>query len=328
MRYDIINIMREKNDFISGEELAEKFGVSRVSVWKNICKLKDEGYIIDSVTNRGYLLKGCFDVLNENEAKRGLKTSYIGQNCIYKNETDSTNDDAKKLASSSFSENNGTVIIAGSQRRGKGRLGRKWEAEKKGLYFSVILRPEIMPGEAPQITLLAGIAAARAIEKVCGIDAKIKWPNDIIVNGRKISGILTEMSAEMERVKYIVVGIGINVNNEEFPDDIKNKAGSVYMITGKKSDRVEIYKAVIEEFEILYDEYIKKGSFAFAAEEYSQMCITIGMKVRVSLKEGEIIGEAVGIDENGALLIKKDDGKRIVISSGEVTVRREDGSYI
>ncbi|MBR1736757.1 MAG: biotin--[Firmicutes bacterium] len=305
MKYDIINIMREKNDFISGEELAEKFGVSRVSVWKNICKLKEEGYIIDSVTNRGYLLKGCFDVLNENEAKRNLRTAYIGQKCIYKNETDSTNDDAKNLASSSFTENNGTVIIAESQKKGKGRLGRKWEAEKKGLYFSVILRPDIMPQEAPQITLLAGIAVAKAIERICGLAAKIKWPNDVIAEGRKISGILTEMSAEMERVKYIVVGIGINVNNVEFPEEINNKAASVYTLTGKKNDRTEIYKAVLEEFEILYDEYIKQGGFSFAAKEYSKMCVTIGMKVKISLKDKEITGEAIGIDNNGALMIKK-----------------------
>ncbi len=316
MKYEILNLLKERNDFVSGQEIGEKFNVSRTAVWKNISKLKNEGYNIISVNNRGYKLKNDVDILNENEIKyRPL---------LFLDETASTNDIAKNYANNDCED--GFLVVADNQSAGKGRLGRVWQCEKSvALCMSVVLKPDIMPYEAPQITLIAGIACAKAINRITGLDSKIKWPNDIIINGKKVTGILTEMSAEIERVKYVVVGIGVNINNESFSDEIKNKATSVFIETGVKHKRSVFADEIIRELFSVYKIYCEKGLSALV-DEYNSLCINIGKYVKTSGRE-EIEGKALGINDKGEILIETDSGIKSVFS-GEVSLRLNDNTYI
>ncbi len=316
MKYKILELLKENKDFVSGQEIAHKFNVSRTAIWKNISRLKEEGYNIVSVSNRGYKLEGFTDILNENEIK------YRPLRCF--SELDSTNNMAKELAYGGCER--GMLVVCDSQSAGKGRLGRSWQSKKgEGLYMSVVLRPDILPSEAPQLTLVAGIACVKAINYVTGLDCRIKWPNDVIVNGKKLVGILTEMNAEIEMVKYVVTGIGINVNNEYFSDEIKEKATSIYIETGEKYKRGEIADRVMTEFKALYNVFCSKG-FEALMEEYNSMCINVGMKVRTFGRK-EIQGVAKGVNKNGELLIQTDKGIETVLS-GEVSLRLKDKRYI
>lgn len=316
MKYKILSLLNKRKTFVSGQDIANALNVSRTAVWKHISNLKKEGYNIVAISNRGYKLDCDLDILNDEEINyRPVK---------YIQEVGSTNDVAKTLARENCDDK--LLVVCDYQSSGKGRLGRKWMSEKgKGLYMSMVLRPDIMPVEAPQITLVAGMATALAINELTGLNANIKWPNDIIVNGSKIVGILTEMSAEMESVKYVVVGIGVNVDNEQFDDDIKNKASSLFLQTGQKYRRAEIADAIVTKFMYLYDKYCKFG-FASLADEYNRLCINIGRDVRTTGKT-QVQGKALGINENGELMIQTQDGIKTILS-GEVSLRNINGEYI
>lgn len=316
MKYKILELLKNKADFVSGQEIADSLNMSRTAVWKYISKLKAEGYMITSVNNKGYFLEDMKDILNEGEINyRPLK---------FVPEVDSTNNLAKNLANDGC--NDGMLVVCDYQTKGKGRLGRSWISEKSaGLYMSVVLRPKIMPFEAPQLTLVAGIACAKVLKNITGLDCNIKWPNDIIVNGKKIVGILTEMSAEMESVRYVVVGIGININNEKFDDEIKDKASSLYLLTGRKFRRSEMADSVMSELTKLYKIYCEKG-FESLYEEYNSLCINIGMEVK-TLGKREITGTALGINNKGELVIKTEAGTENILS-GEVSLRLKDNRYI
>lgn len=327
MRYNILKLLRERKSFVSGEEIGEIFDVSRSAVWKSISKLKSEGYIIESVTNKGYLLNDTVDILNSFEATYNINTEFIGSECFYYNEIDSTNDEAKKYAEKGCSE--GAVFISELQKNGKGRLGRNWKAKKgENLLFSIVLKPQITPMEATQITLVAGISVCSALRKMTGLDAKIKWPNDIVLNGKKIVGILTEMSAAIENVKYVVVGIGINVNSENFSEEIQNKATSLYLEGKKKIKRAELLKCTLSEFEKNYKIYLENGFFEPFSEIYKQLCANIGKRIKIIYKDKIIFGMAYGISENGELLFEDDNGNKKKALSGEVSVRNENGEYV
>jgi biotin--[acetyl-coA-carboxylase] ligase len=316
MKYKILDLLKKRNDFISGQELGEIFSVSRTAIWKNISKLKDEGYNIISVSNKGYRLEDNVDILNESEIKY--------KPVVYVPEVDSTNNIAKEYANKGCEE--GLLVVCDNQTAGKGRLGRNWISEKSaGLYMSIVLRPEIMPMEAPQLTLIAGIASVRAINKITNLQCGIKWPNDIIVNNKKLVGILTEMSAEIESVKYVVVGIGVNVNNKMFDDEIKNKATSIYLQTNKVYKRSQLASEITFEFMELYNEFCKDG-FSVLKNEYNNLCINVGKDVK-TVGKTEIYGKALGVNENGELIIETENGTKNVLS-GEVSLRLEDNSYI
>ena len=313
MKQSIIDILKTSGGYVSGEKISQKLGISRAAVWKHIKTLKSEGYDIKSVTNKGYYLASAPDIISEYEIKSGLKTDRVGQNIKYVYETDSTNNEAKRFSDMS----DGTLFIAEIQTGGKGRLGRAWTSpEGEGIWMSLLLKPDIIPGEAPEITLIAGLAVCRALKS---FGAQIKWPNDVVIDGKKICGILTEMSAEIERVSYIVCGIGINVNIMEFPEDLREKATSLYTVTGKKQNRTAIIKRVMEEFEPLYDEYLK-NRLKNIISEYKSACVNIGKRVSVIHGGNETIGTAADITENGHLVVDTDNGK-IIVSSGEVSVR-------
>lgn len=311
-----MEILKREPVYVSGESISKELNISRTAVWKHINKLKKEGYNISSFTNKGYRLINGDDMLTP-EA--------IGYDkCVYFDEVISTNDEAKRLAENGC--DSGTMVTCCLQNGGRGRLGRQWKADNKSVCTSIVLRPDITPVYAPMITLIAGLATAKAINEVCNINAGIKWPNDVVAEGRKLVGILTEMSAEMEKIKYVVVGIGINVNNEVFADEIKDKASSLYILTGKKQSRRDIAAALIKQLMELYNLYIDKG-FAAISDEYNRLCLNRGKYVK-TVGSLEISGLCKGVDDEGRLIIETADGKIEKVFTGEVSLRLSDNSYI
>ena len=212
MKTEILRMLREADGYISGQELCNKFGVSRTAVWKAINQLKEAGYEIDAVQNKGYILKAAPDIMNQNELKSIMNTSWAGQELLYFDSIDSTNTKAKELAEAGYP--NGTLVVSDSQSAGKGRRGRSWESPSgTGIFMTLMLKPDINPNNASMLTLVAALAVAKAISEITGEKALIKWPNDIVMNGKKVCGILTEMSAQFDYINNIVIGIGINVHN-------------------------------------------------------------------------------------------------------------------
>ncbi len=315
-----------KGQRVSGEEISKRLGISRTAVWKHIGRLRREGYIIESRTNGGYELVGSPDILSSKELEPFLKTSFIGKKIIFLDSTPSTNTYAKKMAEGSFRE--GIVIIADEQTEGRGRLGRHWiSARGKGIWMSVILKPDILPSDAPKLTIVAALAAARSLWSCCRLKAGIKWPNDIVAGGRKICGILTEMSAEADEIKYIIVGIGINTNMgaDEFEPEISETATSVSIETGKGVMRQVLAASVLFEFEEIYKHFVKDGSIKGFIDEYKGNSAILGRSIRVLGKKEEIEGLAEDITEEGHLVVKLPDGTRSEIMSGEVSVRGMSG---
>lgn len=290
---------------VSGEELASEFSVSRTAIWKHIKALRDEEYMIESSTNLGYSLVQTPDALNPGEIKAGINTRIIGKEIKYFKETESTNIIAREIAATA---DEGTVVIAESQTAGRGRLGRKWISPEGGIWLSIILKPEIQPLHAPRITLLAGVSVARTIRSL-GLSAKIKWPNDILINGKKVCGILTEIGAELDLINYIIVGIGIdaNVDIESFPDEIRDNSTSLKKEMGGKINRVDFVRKLIEEFDNEYLKFRTEG-FPPILEEWRNMSATIGEWVKISSQTRTIYGEAVGVDNEGALILETGDG--------------------
>ena len=303
-----------KRDFVSGEELAEKYFITRNGIWKNIKKLREEGYDIEAVTNKGYRLKSCLGKISEGEIKSGLKCDWHFE---ILNEIDSTNNYAKELAVSGIREN--TVVIAEKQTCGKGRLGRTFfSPEGNGLYMSVLCRPDIDVSESPLITSYTAVAVAKAIEKLCGHGTNIKWVNDIYMNGKKICGILTEAGFDFEggTVDYAVIGIGVNVLGKEFPDEIKNIATSVEFETGKRMSRNELAAEILNNLSGI-SENIKNKDYL---DEYRKRSNVIGKKITVTCGKEKFVAEAICIDDNAELVVRNENGIRI-LNSGEVSIK-------
>lgn len=315
-------LKKNKGKYISGEELSKKIGVSRTSVWKYINKLKEEGYVIESSTNKGYVLIESPDALYPNEIKGLMNTKLIGKEIIFLESVDSTNNYAKKMGEGEFQE--GTLIIAEEQTAGRGRLGREWISPKgKGIWMTIMLKPDIKPEQAAQITLIAAFAVVLGIKNICNIDAMIKWPNDVVVNGKKLCGILTEMGAEIDRINYLIAGIGINANIDEkdFADSGLNIATSIKIQKGRDIDRKLLISDIIKNFEELYINFIEKGSIEYIIKDYKKVSATLGKDVRILEKGEEWHGLALDINNQGHLIVKMDDGTIKEISSGEVSVR-------
>lgn len=322
----ILEILKNSNDFVSGEEIAKKLNISRAGVWKNIVKLKGMGYNIVSVTNKGYLLVKENTLYNKMEIEKEIETFVLGKNLYFFDEISSTNEYAKKLANDNLEE--GTIVISDCQKNGKGRLNRNWVSNKgDGIFLSLILRPEIELFSVTQITLLAGICVCNAIKTQTGLDAKIKWPNDIIVNNKKVCGILTEVSAQIDKVSYIILGIGINVNNDCFEEDLKNKATSIFLETGKNIERQKIIGCFLKEFENNYFKYKKEKDFSIFLEQYRNLCLNIGKQVKAIYCNKEIIGNVLDVSPLGEIILKTDK-ETLKIVSGEVSLRTINGQYI
>ncbi|WP_058486500.1 biotin--[acetyl-CoA-carboxylase] ligase [Defluviitalea phaphyphila] len=320
MKSKVLQILKEEEGYISGEEISRALGVSRTAVWKVISSLKKEGYVIESSTNKGYYLKETPDLLTKEEVSYNLKTKYLGKDIYHYYQIDSTNKEAKKMAVNGAKE--GTIIISEEQTLGKGRLGRGWISPPRlGIWMSIILRPLVSPLDASKITILGGLSVCKAIEKVTGLDVKIKWPNDIVINKKKVCGILTEMSAEMEKIDYIILGIGVNVNNENFPEDLKDKASSLKIEGNKKYNRKEIVQEIIMQFEKYYEIFIRDKNLNKFLEEYKDYCLTLNKDVKINSNKESFVGKAIDISEEGELIVQKEDGEIITVFSGEVSVR-------
>ena len=319
MTGDILKYLREK-EYVSGEVLAQKLGISRVAVWKQIQKLKDMGYKIISDQNLGYCLVSRPDLLLPQEIQRGLSTNYIGKKIFYFPELKSTNIIAKEKAlHKAEGIEKGTLIIAERQSAGKGRLGREWFSPAGGIWLSIILYPQLSPSYISRITLMTAVAAVKAIKICTQIKSQIKWPNDILINEKKVCGILTEMSAELDIINWVVVGIGINVNidHREFPEDIQENTISLKEASGKEVLRVKLVQTFLQEFEKYY-EILKRREFSSILKEWKLCSHTLGRKIRVDMGERIITGEAVDINEEGALILKKEDGELVEIISGTI----------
>lgn len=306
MKYKILEILQSENGYVSGESLSKMLGISRSAVWKNINSLKKDGYQISSVQSKGYTLAFSPDMINP----ESLKKSVPGKVYYFKS-TESTNIEAK----SAKEVPDKSLFIAETQTGGRGRLGRKWSSQQgAGIYMSLYLTPEISAVDVSLITLVAGVAVSRSIK-----GSKIKWPNDVLLGDKKVAGILTEMTAEMDMVSKVVVGIGVNVNNEVFGIDLIEKATSLFRETGKKHSREKLLNTILDEFFALYEEFLEKG-FSHLKNEYVKNCATLNRDVVILKKGEELFARAVDITERGELVVEI-DGMTEIVNSGEVSVR-------
>ena len=321
MRSNILDILRQANGtYVSGEDIARTMNVSRTAVWKHIRELKQAGYAIDSHSRSGYCLMETPDLLLPNEIQNGRKTKIIGKDIQYYKEVISTNNQAKLAAQQDADE--GTIIVSETQSSGRGRLARGWYSPvEKGIWFSVILRPHFLPQEAPKCTLMAAVAIAKAIATITEIQVGIKWPNDILYNKQKLVGILTEMNAEMDCINYIIIGMGINVNiqKNEFPQELQQIATSLAIIKGEKISRVKLLNEILFQIETLYNIAQAEG-FVKILEEWKKYSVTLGKNVDVIGINDTFTGVAMDIDADGALLVKTEAGLKRVLA-GDVSIR-------
>ncbi|EOS42347.1 biotin--[acetyl-CoA-carboxylase] ligase [Lachnospiraceae bacterium JLR.KK009] len=328
MKTEILQMLRETADgsYISGQDLCSQLGVSRTAVWKAISQLRAQGYEIEAVQNRGYRLGAVPDILSESEIESWLQTKWLGRPVCYLDEVDSTNTQAKRIAEETGSEGHGTVVVAGRQTSGRGRRGRSWSSPHgTGIFFTILLKPDIEISNAPMLTLVKALAVAGGIRELTGLDAMIKWPNDIVVNGKKVVGILTELSAQIDYVNHIVVGTGINVHQAEFPEEIARTATSLDLELRREGreitvPRAKLLAAVLGQFEQYYETFLKTQDLSALADEYNSLLVNCGCEVRVLDPQGEYMGQAIGIDGRGQLLVERENGV-VKISSGEVSVR-------
>lgn len=308
---------------VSGAELSSELGISRAAIWARIEELRALGYDIQASPHEGYRLRSTPDLLHADDLMARLgNTSVIGRDIRVFQETTSTNDVIEKLARDGVKE--GVAVFAESQTKGRGRLGRTWiSAKAKGLWFSVLLRPAIHPQAATTITIASGTALARALRNSTGLPVSIKWPNDILVGGRKICGILTEMSAELDRIKHVTLGIGVNVNftAPDFPRELKEIATSVRIELGKPVLRAEIAAEVLRQLDFDYDRVVQ-GKFGQVAEEWEEQCATLGQEVEIQMGPRSIRGRAESLDDDGALLLRTPHGHLERIVGGDVTVKK------
>ena len=266
----ILKKLLETDGYLSGQELCEQLGVSRTAVWKYMKQLKEEGYEIEAVQNKGYCLKDVPDVLGESEIKSRLHTRWAGQTLYYYDEIDSTNTQIKRLAEEDAPH--GTLAVADYQSRGKGRRGRAWDSPHgSAIYMSILFRPEIRPDRASMLTLVIGLSVTQAIRSNLGLQAQIKWPNDVVLNGKKLVGILTEMSAQMNYIEYLVTGIGINANLREFPEELEDKATSLQKEIGHKVNRSALIAECMEKIEENYEIFVKTQDLREFPEEIREI---------------------------------------------------------
>lgn len=330
-KYEILRMLKQRHpEFISGEELSRHFKISRTAIWKYIKSLKAEGYILEAYSKIGYrLVDSC--IFNGFEIAGNLETDIIGKKVLYFKTLDSTNNYAKKIALEGAEE--GLAVVAGSQTEGRGRLGRKWNSPfGSGIYLSIILRPVLPPEAVQGITLAAAVAVTQAMEKITGIKPGIKWPNDLLLDGRKVCGILTEMNTEMERVNFIVLGIGINYNRQydEFPAELAGKATSLGAyawdrgIDIKESGMLDMLRAVLQEIDKVYNKIINNRS-SEVLDKWKEYSVTLGREVRIISGSTEYAAVAEDITGDGKLIVRCSDGNVKAVQSGEVMLRGVSG---
>lgn len=317
---EVLQLLRNSSEYVSGQQICESLGISRTAVWKIINRLKEEGYEIEAVPNKGYHLAGTPDVLSLSELQSRIKTKMAGKHLLYFDVTDSTNTEAKRQAESGAPE--GLLVVADKQESGKGRRGRGWESPSgSNIFMTLLLRPSFAPQKASMTTLVMALGTAQAITEVSGLQAEIKWPNDIVVNGKKVVGILTELAMETDYIQYLVCGVGINVNQAEIPESIRNTATSLYLEGGKKVNRAGLIQKVMERFEENYEIFCRSGDMSGLLNAYNERLVNKEACVRVLDPLGEYEGISHGINEKGELLVEKEDGQVENVFAGEVSVR-------
>ncbi|MFK7695729.1 biotin--[acetyl-CoA-carboxylase] ligase [Paenibacillus sp. HJGM_3] len=306
------------DEFVSGEQLSEMLQCSRTAIWKHIQALKEAGYEFEAVSRRGYRLLRQPDRWSAVKLLAALKTRTMGRRLKLLDEVDSTQTVAHQLALEGADE--GTLVVAEQQLAGRGRMGKAWHSPKgKGIWMSLVLRPTIPMHFTPQLTLLTAVAVCRAIRKLAGVPAAIKWPNDILIEGRKVCGILLESVAEDERLRYVIAGIGISVNLEQddYPDELRPIATSLRLAAGREIDRIALLTLVLEEFEALYTLYHEHG-FEPIRTSWEALTMSLGGQVRANTAKGTITGTALAIDEMGALIVETEAGDTIKLYSAEI----------
>jgi len=312
---EILRVFRNaRGKYISGEALSRTLGVTRTAVWKQIGILRQAGYVIEAIPSRGYCLKGSPDALIPSAIRSDLGTKRIGSKVICLDETDSTNLRAREQGDEGAPD--GTVVIADSQTAGKGRMGRQWVSPPGvNLYSSVLLRPPILPFDAPQLTFLSAVAVARAVEEGAVLEPKLKWPNDILVNGMKVAGLLNEMDAETESVRYVILGIGVNINMEthQFPEGMHYPATSLAIEKGERISRLLFVRSFLRHLDDLYEEYLREG-FEPVRRAWIAYCDLAGREIEVDFHQKKLRGICRGIDEDGALLLETPQGIERVLA--------------
>ncbi|MCA9404115.1 MAG: biotin--[acetyl-CoA-carboxylase] ligase [Candidatus Omnitrophica bacterium] len=310
MKDAIIDCLRKSAGYASGEDISRQLKISRAGIWKNIEELRKDGYEIVAVPHLGYKLNGIPDKLLPREVAHGLGTAVVGSRVLHFESLASTMDVAFQLGVEDEPE--GAVVCAETQTRGRGRMERRWSSPKgKGVYFSLLLRPNLLPTDAAKMTLLSAVAVCEALREVSGLDVHIKWPNDLLVQGKKLAGILMELSAEMDRVRFIVVGLGLNVNTAQ--RQLPPQATSLKLQTGTSVDRIAVMQAVLRSLDHWYAVLNGQG-FDPVIKRWRELSSTLGQKISI----GDIIGTAVDLDEHGGLIVQDKDGQRVRCMTGDV----------
>jgi BirA family biotin operon repressor/biotin-[acetyl-CoA-carboxylase] ligase len=316
-------LRNNKEGSVSGGDLAQKLGISRAAIWARIEELRTLGYDIEASPHKGYRLLNTPDLLHGDDLLARLGgEQIIGRDIRVFDKTNSTNDVVEKLARDGVKE--GVVVIAESQSQGRGRLGRKWVSpSRKGLWMSLLLRPQFSPQAITRITIATVTSLARAVRKVSQTPVAIKWPNDLLIRGKKVSGILTELSAEVDKIKYVIVGVGVNVNLEpkDFPAEVRATATSLRIEAGRLISRAEMATAFLQEFELDYAK-IQRGKFESVSDEWVLHCSTIGQQVRIQVANRQIAGRAEALDADGALLVRASHGHLERIVGGDVILEK------
>lgn len=325
-RERILSILKQNaGHFCSGEEMSRALGISRAAVSKAVGALRREGYVISAATNRGYRLEESPDRLTAGTIQPWLRTERLGKKLICLDSVDSTNNYLKRLAMEGAED--GTVVVADEQTAGRGRLGRSFQSPPgAGIYMSFLLRPQVEPARAVNLTACTAVAMCDAVQAACGLRPQIKWTNDVLLSRRKICGILTEMSVEGETgaLQYVVVGIGVNVNQalEDFPEDIRHIAGSVAMAAGERVDRGRLTAEIINAMDKMYAGWLEG---VWSVDRYRADCATLGREVRVIRGDTQRVAVAEAVDDDFGLVVRYEDGTRETVVSGEVSVRGLEG---
>ena len=319
MKAEILALLRESDDYISGQELCRRFGVTRSAVWKAVGQLKKKGYEIEAVQNRGYKLVKA-EVYGESELRSRIRTVWAGSELHFYRITGSTNLLAKQAGEEDAPH--GALFVADEQTAGRGRRGRSWQSPPgANIYFTILLRPDFAPDQASMLTLVMAHSVACAIHRLTGLEPSIKWPNDVLLEGKKVCGILTEMSVEREYIHYVVCGVGINVVSQDFPEGIREHAIAVEEVYGQAVSKGALLQYVMEDFERDYDAFVAAGDLTPLLESYNGMLVNRDRRVRVLDPKGEWEGIARGINAGGELLVEGIEGGIQNIFAGEVSVR-------
>lgn len=345
MKSKILTMLRNADEFISGQSICDTLNISRTAVWKYINQLKMEGYEIEAVSNKGYHIRYYPDVVTKEEIESQLvlkeqNKEFAAPNVVKKvvfyDEVDSTNNVAKQAAEDG--EESGTLFVTEHQTAGRGRRGKTWVSPAGSeIFMTLLFRPKINPTVAPMLTIITAMAVAHALndvvndmssniakdisKDVASKECFIKWPNDIVMGNHKICGILTEMSAEPDWTNYVVIGIGINANTKQFDDEVKDIATSIYLQTGKKVKRSNVIVCFIKHFSQMYAKFIETCDLSAFINDYNTLLINCGRQVQINEKNSSYTALAQGIDKFGRLIVVKEDGQRAEIVAGEVSVR-------